>query len=98
MSTILKNYINGQWTESKSDATLSVINPATALRICRVPAGCNQDIEDAASTANEACPEWRNTPATQRVQYLFKMKQILEAHTDEIAEICTKECGKTFAE
>ena len=98
MSTILKNYINGQWIESKSDATMSVINPATGLRICRVPAGCSQDIEEAAGWANQAWAGWRNTPATQRVQYLFKMKQILEAHTDEIAEICTKECGKTFAE
>ena len=98
MSTILKNYINGQWIESRSDTTLNVIDPATGLRICRVPAGCSQDIEDAAGLAHEAWNGWRNTPATQRVQYLFKMKQLLEAHTDEIAEICTKECGKTFAE
>ena len=98
MPTILKNYINGQWIESHSELLLEVINPATGQRICRVPAGCSQDIQDVAELANLAWKGWRNTPATQRIQYLFKMKQVLEAHTDEIAAICTKECGKTFAE
>lgn len=98
MTTVLKNYINGQWVESKSPALLDVVNPATGLAVAKVPEGCSQDITDAAGSAHEAWEAWRNTPATQRVQYLFKMKQILEAHTDEIAAICTKECGKTFAE
>ena len=98
MSTILKNYINGQWMESNDPATLDVINPATGLAIAKVPAGCREDIQDAAGSGHAAWEAWRNTPATQRVQYLFKMKHVLEAHTDEIAAICTKECGKTYAE
>lgn len=96
--TTLKNYINGQWVESKSKSTIDVINPATGLTIAKVPEGCREDIGDAAELAHEAAKAWRNTPATQRVQYLFKMKQILEANTDLIAEICTRECGKTYAE
>ncbi len=98
MPTVLKNYINGQWCESRSSTLIEVINPATGQRICRVPAGCSQDIADAAESANQAWEIWRNTPAIQRIQYLFKMKHVLETHTDEIAAICTKECGKTFAE
>ncbi len=98
MPTILKNYINGQWIGSHDPATMDVINPATGLAIAKVPAGCLEDIQDAARSAHEVWEDWRNTPATQRVQYLFKMKQLLEAHTDEIAAICTKECGKTYAE
>lgn len=96
--TTLKNYINGNWVASKSNATLDVINPATALAIAKVPAGCKEDILDAAEAANTAASIWRNTPATQRVQYLYKMKQILEENTEKIAEICTQECGKTYAE
>lgn len=95
---ILKNYINGKWAESKSQAVLEVINPATGKPVAKVPAGSAEDIEEAAQSAHQAWLSWRNTPATQRVQYLYKMKQVLEAHTDEIAEICTKECGKTYAE
>ena len=98
MASILKNYINGQWVESKGTGTINVINPASGLVLARVPAGCAIDVEEAANVASEAWTSWRNTPATQRVQYLFKMKQILEDNTNEIAEICTRECGKTFAE
>jgi len=98
MSKALRNYINGQWVESKGDAMLDVIDPASGLAISQVPAGCARDIQDAASSASEAWSAWRNTPATQRVQYLYKMKQVLESNTDLIAEVCTKECGKTFAE
>jgi len=98
MSTVLKNYINGQWVESKSSVSIPVINPATGKSIASVPAGTKEDVDMAAASAHHAWKSWRDTPATQRIQYLFKMKQILEAHTNEIAEICTNECGKTFAE
>lgn len=98
MSKVLKNYINGQWVDSNGNALLDVINPATGQVVSQVPAGTKKDVDDAATSAWQAWKAWRNTPATQRVQYLFKMKQILEEHTDEIAEICTNECGKTFAE
>lgn len=98
MSKALRNYINGQWVESKGDAFMEVIDPASGLAISQVPAGCTQDIQDATNSAFEAWSSWRNTPATQRVQYLYKMKHVLESNTDLIAEVCTKECGKTYAE
>lgn len=98
MPRILKNYINGNWVESKGYMVLDVINPANGQLLGKVPAGSKDDVTDAAEKSHQAWSSWRNTPATQRIQYLFKMKQVLEANTDEIAEICTKECGKTFSE
>jgi malonate-semialdehyde dehydrogenase (acetylating)/methylmalonate-semialdehyde dehydrogenase len=98
MTKILKNYINGQWVESKGSELFDVINPADGQLLARVPAGSKEDIAEAAEKASQVWLSWRNTPSTQRIQYLFKMKKILELHTDEIAEICTKECGKTFSE
>lgn len=95
---ILKNYIHGEWVESKSTKTIPVINPATGLVMYEVPEGCREDVAYAADQAAASFPLWRNTPATKRIQYLFKMKQILEAHADEIATICTNESGKTFSE
>ncbi len=95
---VLKNYINGQWVESKSSDTIQVINPATGKEMYKVSVGCKEDIDFAANKAQKAFAEWRNTPATKRIQYLFKMKKILEDHADEIATHCTNESGKTFAE
>ncbi len=98
MSQRLKNYIDGRWVNSKESSTIDVINPATGELLWRVPGGSAQDVDEAAGSAHAAWPAWRNTPATQRIQYLFRMKQILEANADEISLICTRECGKTIAE
>lgn len=95
---MLKNYINGEWVASTGEASIPVINPATGNVIENVPAGTADDINNAVEAASAVAKAWRDTPATQRIQYLFRMKQILEAHSDEISEICTNESGKTFAE
>ncbi len=94
----LKNYINGEWIETKSPEYLDVEDPGTGEIISRVPAGCKEDVRLAAESASDAYGEWRNVPAGKRIQYLFKMKTVLEKNADEIAAICTKESGKTFAE
>lgn len=95
---ILKNYINGEWTSSKSKTSLPVINPATGKEMYKVPAGCKEDVEQAAEGAMSSFTDWRNIPPVKRIQYLFKMKQIIESNADEVATLCTNESGKTFAE
>lgn len=94
----LQNYINGQWEDSRGKDYLDVINPATGDKLVQVPSGCAEDVAVAAEKAHQAWPAWRNIPAGQRIQYLFRMKRILEDHTAEIASLCTQECGKTLAE
>ncbi|MEZ5039470.1 MAG: CoA-acylating methylmalonate-semialdehyde dehydrogenase [Saprospiraceae bacterium] len=94
----LKNYINGSWTNSSSNDFMAVDNPATLEILAKVPAGGSQDVEAAVKAASQAFPGWRNTPAHQRIQYLFKLKTLLETHLEEIARTITLECGKTYAE
>jgi malonate-semialdehyde dehydrogenase (acetylating)/methylmalonate-semialdehyde dehydrogenase len=48
--------------------------------------------------AADAFPAWRRTPPGERVQYLFKLKNLLEEHIDELARLITVENGKTFGE
>lgn len=98
MNDVLRNYINGEWVKSKGNKCIPVINPATGKAIAKVPLGVEEDIEMAALAAKEASLNWRNTPASRRIKYLFKMKELLENHTDEIAILCTNESGKTLAE
>jgi len=95
---MLKNYINGEWVASTGSASIDVINPATGKVIEQVPAGTGEDIANAVKAAQAAQAAWRNTPAVQRIQYLFKMKRVLDEHAEEIAEICTNESGKTYGE
>lgn len=83
---------------STGSASINVINPATGKVIEQVPAGTAEDIAQAVEAAQAAAQAWRNTPAVQRIQYLFRMKRILDEHAEEIAEICTNESGKTYGE
>lgn len=94
----LKNYINGAWVESSASEYLDVHNPATGEVLGQVPLSPAADVAAAAEAAAEAQKSWRRVPAGQRIQYLFKMKQILDEHFEEIAQIITKECGKTIGE
>lgn len=94
----LSNYVNGEWTRSLASEYLDVINPATAERIAQVPLGNEDDVAATVEAAAAAYPEWRRTPPEERIQYLFKMKQSLEDHHDELARLITIENGKTFTE
>jgi len=93
----LRNYA-GSWRSSEVQDCADVINPATREKLARVPLGSKKDVDAAVQAAASAFPEWRRTPAEERIQYLFKLKQVLETHLEELAQICTKENGKTIAE
>lgn len=92
------NYIGGAWQRPVSGAGLPVINPATGETIAVSPVGSQADVEAAVQAAAAAFPEWRAVPPAERIQYLFKFKQLLEEHFEEIARIVTTENGKTLAE
>jgi malonate-semialdehyde dehydrogenase (acetylating)/methylmalonate-semialdehyde dehydrogenase len=92
------NYINGEWTKPDAKEYLEVINPATGRVIARAPLSNASDVDMAARSARDAFPAWRRTPVNDRVQYLFKLRDLMRANHDEIARIITNECGKTFEE
>ena len=94
----LMNYINAEWRSSSASEALDVNNPATGERLAQVPLSPAAEVEAAANAAAVAYEEWRLVPVVERVQYLFKMKNILEEHLDEIARTITMECGKTYGE
>jgi malonate-semialdehyde dehydrogenase (acetylating)/methylmalonate-semialdehyde dehydrogenase len=92
------NYINGEWVEPKVAEYVDVVNPATGAVIARTPLCGTADVDAAAQAAAEAFPAWRRTPAQERIQYLFKLRDLLKAHNDEIGRAIANESGKTFEE
>jgi malonate-semialdehyde dehydrogenase (acetylating)/methylmalonate-semialdehyde dehydrogenase len=96
--TEVLNYIGGRWVESKSSAGTEVRNPATGELIARSPTGGPEDVEQALAAAQAAFPDWKATPPEERIQHLFRLKQLLEANFEEIARSVTVENGKTLAE
>ncbi|MFE4106086.1 CoA-acylating methylmalonate-semialdehyde dehydrogenase [Almyronema epifaneia] len=96
--TSLRNYINGQWLASSASEHLLVTNPATAETLAKVPLSPAEEVAQAVEAAAEAFKQWRRVPPTERVQFLFKLKGLLEANVDDIAHTITLECGKTLKE
>jgi len=92
------NYINGEWVESKATEFVDVLNPATAELMGRTPLSSKTEVDAAAGAASQAFSEWRRTPVQERIQYLFKLRDLLEASFDDLARTITMECGKTFEE
>jgi malonate-semialdehyde dehydrogenase (acetylating)/methylmalonate-semialdehyde dehydrogenase len=94
----LQNYVNGAWQASAGTEFVEVTNPATAEVLTRTPLSTKADVDAAVQAASAAFPAWRRTPAGERIQYLFKLKNLFEAHLDELSRLITVENGKTFAE
>jgi len=96
--TEILNYIGGKWCPSKSGEVLDVVNPATAEVLGRVSLSSAEEVKAAVDAAAGAFPAWRRTPATERVQHLFKLKNLLEENFEDLSRTITMECGKTLEE
>ena len=94
----LPDYINGQWQTSGATEFQDVHNPATAEVVAQTPLGGANEVNAAVEAAAAAYPEWRRTPPQDRIQYLFKLKQLFENHFEELAQLITIENGKTLVE
>jgi delta 1-pyrroline-5-carboxylate dehydrogenase len=92
----LKNYINGAWCESAAATYADVQNPATAEVLARTPFSPPSEVDEAARAAARAFESWRQTPATQRIQPLFKLKAMMEESFEDLARTITVENGKVL--
>jgi malonate-semialdehyde dehydrogenase (acetylating)/methylmalonate-semialdehyde dehydrogenase len=94
----VRNYIRGEWCAPLSSESIELKNPATGDTLAGAPVGDSGDVAAAVAAAADAYPNWRITPPEDRIQYLFKLKQLLEDNVDEVARTTTIENGKTLAE
>ncbi|OIP37800.1 MAG: methylmalonate-semialdehyde dehydrogenase (acylating) [Desulfobacteraceae bacterium CG2_30_51_40] len=92
-----KNYINGEWTESKGEM-IDVVNPATSEVIGKVGISTKEEIDSAVAAATEAFHDWRRTPAVTRCRYLFRFLHLLEENFEDLSRVQTQEHGKTIDE
>lgn len=94
----VRSYIDGKWTDSRSQEWGEVLNPATGEVLAEVPLEGGEDVMMAVDAAQKAFEGWKNTPPGDRIQYLFKLKQLLEDNFEDLARILTMENGKTLAD
>ncbi|MCB9849197.1 MAG: CoA-acylating methylmalonate-semialdehyde dehydrogenase [Phycisphaerales bacterium] len=88
----------GQWKDSTSGRSGKLFNPSTGKKIGTVPYCTADEVGSVVETAAAALPAWSETPAVERAQVLFRYRELLVKHTEELAEIVTREHGKTMPE
>jgi malonate-semialdehyde dehydrogenase (acetylating)/methylmalonate-semialdehyde dehydrogenase len=92
------NYVNGAWQPAETEGGLELVNPATGEPLGRSGSAGAAGVDAAVKAAQKAFPAWRATPVGDRIQYLFKLKSLLDTHIGELARLITIENGKTLAE
>jgi malonate-semialdehyde dehydrogenase (acetylating)/methylmalonate-semialdehyde dehydrogenase len=95
MSNILGHLINGVEV-ADDNRPAPVYNPATGELARHVAMASQATVEEAIAAAEAAFPAWRDTPPAKRARIMFRFKQLLEEHADEIAAAITDEHGKVF--
>ena len=92
------HFIQGQARDGGSGRYSDVFDPATGQVQASVALASTADVEAAVTVAQAAFPAWAATTPLNRARVLFKFKELLEAHADEIAACITSEHGKVLAD
>jgi malonate-semialdehyde dehydrogenase (acetylating)/methylmalonate-semialdehyde dehydrogenase len=93
---ILSHWIDGRPVEVLPEQTGPVYNPATGEVIARVPRGGKDEVDRAVAAAKAAFPAWRDMPLIARSQLFFAFRELYNKHRNELAELVTRDHGKTF--
>jgi len=94
---MIPNLIGPAWSRPDAD-TLPVFNPATGEVIEQVPLSSSEEVRKATDHAVKAYESWSRTSLTERVQLMFRYKQLLERDFEQLAAIITRHHGKTLDE
>lgn len=94
-----RGWVNGQWINAQSNATVPVTNPATGEEIGLIPNMGAAEASLAVDAAYQALATWKAlTAQKKRADLLLAWYQLVLAHADELARIMTIEQGKPLAE
>ena len=95
---VINHFINGEHFQGQNKNTVDVFNPATGEIAAHVALASQQETEEAIRVATEALPSWANTPPLKRARVMFKFKELLEQHIDDLAAMITSEHGKVLSD
>ncbi len=91
-------YIDGEWVDAISRATIRVTNPANGEVLGTVPKMGAEETRRAIEAADRALPAWRARTAKERAQILRRWFDLLMANQEDLATLMTAEQGKPLTE
>ena len=93
---LIRHWIDNGPYDGAADRRGDVFNPATGLLRAQVALASEDDVDAGVASAKAAFPEWRDTPVTKRAKIMFKFRDLVERHLDDLAKLLTAEHGKTL--
>ncbi|WP_120497628.1 CoA-acylating methylmalonate-semialdehyde dehydrogenase [Kiloniella sp. EL199] len=91
----ISNAVAGERRLSSSTRSSQIFNPATGEQIAELPLSTVDEVNQAVASAKAVAKEWGATPPLKRARYMFRFKELLDAHADDIAREISREHGKT---
>lgn len=91
-------YVDGQWLQSSSGNSISVVNPASGEVIGEVPLLEREQIVSAVDAAQRAFASWRAQSLESRAQLLRRWAELIMHHQEQLACLLSQEQGKPLAE
>ncbi|MGA0897974.1 MAG: aldehyde dehydrogenase family protein, partial [Burkholderiaceae bacterium] len=95
-TTQIVHWINGQRQAGVGDGSQPVFNPAKGAAASTVALASPETVDLAVKGAAKAYKEWAATPSVKRARVMFKFKEWVESHRDDLAMAITSEHGKTL--
>jgi len=96
MTETLNHFIGGKAVPGTSGNFQDVFNPATGEAHARVPLANADEVKAAIASAHAAFPRWAAEAPAKRARVMYKFRELLYAHIDELAELVSREHGKTL--
>jgi len=97
--SIRKKYcVNGEWKESKATRYTPVTDSSTGKVIAEVPCCTEDEVLEAIECAHETFKTWSMTTLSYRTQMMFRWRDVLVKHLDELTFLCSQELGKNLNE
>jgi len=96
MSIRYSNYIDGRFVEGGAQSEIEVRNPATNELLAYIPESSPEMVDEAVASSRKAQSGWEKLPAIQRAVHLRNVSSKIRANKDRLAEIITREQGKTL--
>ncbi len=96
MSDRLHHFIGGAKVGGDSGRSGVIFNPATGEVSAEAPYASATDVDLAVETATAALANWAGTSATARSQIMFRFRELVIENLDALAEIVSREHGKTI--
>ena len=98
MTDMITHWIDGRPHQGDAAASAPVYNPAVGKVRAQVALGGQTEVDDAVAAAVRAFPDWRDKSLSRRTEVLFRFRELVSEHSDEIAHLVVAEHGKVLAD